>query len=101
MQVRIASACDAGPTSEQIGKDLAWCQAAQQIRPQIAMHRRDDIVRTERVRRADGNRFVTALTERAAHTTALLPVREHPLVERPCELHPVVDGELLIDRHSQ
>ncbi len=55
--------------------------AAEQERAQVAVHRRDHVVRPERVPHAHADRFVAALGERAANTPALLPERHHALVK--------------------
>ena len=65
------------------------------------MHRRHHIIRPERGGGADRDRLVSALAERAADPASRLPIREHPFVERPRELHPVVEGELCVGRHDQ
>jgi hypothetical protein len=101
VKVRVAAVRRAGVAAQQTRKGLPWCHAADQKRAEVAMHRRYHIAGSKRVRAADGDRLVSALAERTADTTALLPVREHALVERAGELHPVVDIEFLCGSHGR
>ena len=54
---------------------------AEQEGAEVAMHRRNDVVRRQRIARADADRLVPTLAECAAHPSTLLPVREHAVVE--------------------
>ena len=90
---RLASRPGVTPVArpEQVGEDAARRHAAQQVRAQVAVHRRDDVVRTQRIAGADADRLVAALAERAAHAAALLPERHHALVKGARQAHPVVE----------
>src|SRR5262245_50287483 len=86
VKVRIAPSRGTVLTPEQVGEDLARGEAAEQVRAQIAVHRRDDVGGAQGGGGADRDGLVAALAERAADAAALLPAGEHALVERAREL---------------
>ena len=95
VQVHVAAVSDARGAAKQVGEHPPRGDAAQQERAQVAVHRRDDVIWPQRIARADADRLMPALAERPAHAAALLPVRQHPIIERARQAHPVIEVELV------
>ncbi|MCG3142325.1 MAG: hypothetical protein HDKAJFGB_03762 [Anaerolineae bacterium] len=90
VHVDIAPATRSRRASEKLRHQTFRRHAARQVRAQVAVQRRNHILRTQRQRRADANRFVSALRKKSAHEFALFEQKIEAVVKRARKPHPVM-----------
>ena len=87
----IAASSGSSYSTHALGDDAAGRHSTQQVRAEVAVHRRDDVAWTERLSGADGNGFVSLLGIDDSRDFSLLEERQDPVVEATSKLHPVED----------
>ena len=81
-------------------ENVARLEAAHQQRADIADHRRDPVVRPQRIRRADGDGFLPQAAIEAAEDLVLPEQARQQLFERAVQPQVVVELEGLFARGS-